>query len=93
MGGFRSGLNPARWKGHLDKVLPAAEKISKTEHFAALPVSDMGAFMIELRNANGVGARALEFAILTAARSGEARGRHGKNSTFKLLCGPSPLNA
>jgi integrase len=72
--GFRSGLNPARWKGHLDKVLPAAGKIAKTEHFAALPVSDMGEFMIALRNASGVGARALEFAILTAARSGEARG-------------------
>ena len=72
--GYREGLNPARWKGHLDKVLPAADKVAKTTHHPALPVSDLGAFMKELRQIQGMGARALEFAILTAARSGEVRG-------------------
>jgi integrase len=72
--GYRDGLNPARWKGHLDKVLPAADKVSKTKHHPALPVGDVGAFMTELRELQGTGARALEFVILTAARSGEVRG-------------------
>lgn len=72
--GYREGPNPARWKGHLDKLLPAPAKIAKVKHFAALPVRDVGAFMLRLRAADGMGARALEFAILTAARSGEVRG-------------------
>lgn len=73
--GYRpEGLNPARWKGGLDKLLPAPGKVAKTEHHAALPVTDMGGFMSRLRQAAGTGARALEFAILTAARSGEVRG-------------------
>jgi len=71
---YRSGENPARWKGHLDKLLPARDKVAKVEHHAALPVGDVGAFMAELRKKVGSGARALEFAILTAARSGEVRG-------------------
>ncbi len=72
--GFRQGLNPARWRGHLDKLLPARSKVAKVEHHDALPVGDVGAFMVKLREAAGMGARALEFAILTAARSGEVRG-------------------
>ncbi len=73
--GYRpEGLNPARWRGGLDKLLPAPGKITKVEHYAALQVGDMGAFMQRLRTAEGVGARALEFVILTAARSGEVRG-------------------
>lgn len=71
---YRSGDNPARWKGHLDKMLAAPKKIAKPEHHAALPVSELGAFMQALRQQAGTGARALEFAILTAARSGEVRG-------------------
>lgn len=71
---YRQGLNPARWKGHLDKLLPKPSKVAKVEHHDALPVSDVGAFMVELRKHQGIGARALEFAILTAARSGEVRG-------------------
>lgn len=66
--------NPARWRGHLDKLLAAKGKIAKPEHHAALPIDDVGAFMAQLRQAEGMGARALEFAILTAARSGEVRG-------------------
>lgn len=72
--GYREGLNPARWKGHLDNLLPKASKVAKEEHHAALPVGSVGAFMAELRKLEGMGARALEFAILTAARSGEVRG-------------------
>jgi integrase len=72
--GLRSGENPARWKGHLDKLLPARNRIAKVEHHAALPYRDAGAFMAELRKQQGIGARALEFAVLTAARSGEVRG-------------------
>jgi len=71
---YRSGLNPARWKGHLDKMLAAPKKIAKPEHHAALPISEVGAFMRSLRQQEGTGARALEFAVLTAARSGEVRG-------------------
>lgn len=71
---YRSGDNPARWKGHLDMLLPARSKIAKAKHFAALPWRDMKPFMAELRQQNGVGALALQFTILTAARSGEVRG-------------------
>ena len=71
---YRVGLNPARWRGHLDKMLPKPGKVAKVEHHPALPAAGMGAFMVRLRAADGLGARALEFAILTAARSGEVRG-------------------
>lgn len=71
---YRSGLNPARWRGHLDKLLPKPSKVATVEHREALDVSEMGAFMLKLREMDGAGARALEFAILTAARSGEVRG-------------------
>lgn len=72
--GLRDGLNPARWRGHLDKLLAKPSKVKKAEHHAALPVGNVGEFMAQLRNVEGMGARALEFAILTAARSGEVRG-------------------
>ncbi len=71
---YRKGQNPARWRGHLDKLLAAPGKVSKVKHHAALPISEVGAFMKQLRGLPGTGARALEFAILTAARSGEVRG-------------------
>ena len=72
--GYREGLNPARWKGHLDHLLPSPRRIMKTGHHAALPVGEVGAFVQRLQAQQGIGARALEFVILTAARSGEARG-------------------
>lgn len=73
--GYRpEGLNPARWRGGLDKLLPPPSKVAKVEHHAALPLRDIGSFMRRLRAAQGMGARALEFAILSAARSGEVRG-------------------
>jgi len=66
-------LNPARWQGHLDTQLPARGRITVPRHHAALPVSQMPRFMKALAKVEGGGARALEFAILTAARSGEVR--------------------
>ncbi|MDP2851853.1 MAG: tyrosine-type recombinase/integrase [Gallionella sp.] len=72
--GYRSGENPARWRGHLDTLLQSPGKVQKVEHHPALPMDDLGAFMVELRQQEGMGARALEFAILTAGRSGEVRG-------------------
>jgi integrase len=72
--GYRSGENPARWKGHLENLLAMPTKIAKVEHHPALPYRELGAFMADLAQMPGEGARALEFAILTAARSGEVRG-------------------
>ena len=71
---YRTGENPARWKGHLEKLLPARSKIKATEHHPALPWLEMGAFMVKLREQEGVAARGVELAILTATRSGEVRG-------------------
>lgn len=64
----------ARWKGHLDHLLAAPRKVKKVEHYKALPFGEMPKFMEELRSRAGMAARALEFVILTAARSGEVRG-------------------
>jgi integrase len=72
--GYRKGENPARWRGHLDKLLPARAKIQKVEHHAALPYDQIGEFSAALRGQEGIGARALEFLILTAARTGEIIG-------------------
>ncbi len=71
---YRKGDNPARWKGNLSAILPAPGDVASVTHHEALPVRDVGAFMVKLREQAGMGARALEFAILTAARSGEVRG-------------------
>ena len=60
--GYRTGENPARWKGHLDHLLPARNKVRKVEHHAALPYAEIGNFMIDLRQIDSVPARALEFA-------------------------------
>jgi len=72
--GYREGENPARWRGHLSKLLPARAKVRKVEHHAALPYGELRAFLTALRTQEGVSARALEFAILTAARTGEIIG-------------------
>jgi integrase len=71
---YRAAPNPARWKGHLDKLLPAPGKIAKTDHHQALPYDDLPEFIKSLAGQQGIGARALEFTILTASRSGEVRG-------------------
>lgn len=72
--GYREGENPARWKGRLDKLLPAPGKIQKTVHRKALPIDAVPQFICDLRTKEGIAARALEFVVLTAARSGEVRG-------------------
>jgi integrase len=72
--GHRSGDNPARWKGNLDAVLAQPGKIARVKHHAALPIGELSAFFARLRQQSGMAARALEFLILTAARSGEVRG-------------------
>ncbi len=72
--GFRKGDNPARWRGHLDHLLPMPAKVTKVVHHPALPFDEMAVFMKELGKQEGTGARALAFLILTAARSGEVRG-------------------
>jgi integrase len=71
--GFRQGENPARWKDHLDHHLPARTDVCKVQHHASLPYSQLASFMNDLRGRVGVSARALEFAILCASRSGEVR--------------------
>ena len=72
--GFRKGGNPARWRGHLDKLLPARGKVQRVQHHPALPYTEMGDFIAVLREQEGVAARALEFLILTATRTGEVIG-------------------
>lgn len=71
---FRAGDNPARLAGHLATILPARNKSANVKHHAALPFKRMAEFMATLTTREGIAARACEFAILTAARSGEARG-------------------
>jgi integrase len=72
--GFRQGPNPAQWKGNLAHILPARAKVRKVVHHAALAFDDMPEFLAALRERPGMAAKALEFAILTAARTGEALG-------------------
>jgi integrase len=89
--GFREGDNPARWRGHLENLLakPGDAKARKREakgrtaHHPALPYPEIGGFMVELRKEEGVGARALEFAILTAARTGEVIGARWEEFDLK----------
>jgi integrase len=69
---YRSGENPARWKGHLNQLLPALAKKSRVTHHKAMPFPEVGAFVSKLRELSGVSARCLEFTILTAARTSEA---------------------
>jgi integrase len=72
--GLRTGENPARWRGHLAELLPARSKVAPVEHHAALPFAELPAFFLRLQAADGLGARALELAILTASRTNEVLG-------------------
>ncbi|MCA8503725.1 integrase arm-type DNA-binding domain-containing protein [Burkholderia multivorans] len=72
--GLRDGENPARWSGHLDQLLAAPTKVQKPKHHTALPYTEIGPFVAELRGMVGTAARALEFTILTAMRTGEVIG-------------------
>jgi integrase len=72
--GYRTGENPARWRGHLDHLLAARAKVARVEHHAAMPHAEVAGFMRDLRRQDGVAARALEFLVLTATRVGEVIG-------------------
>src|SRR5262249_15993041 len=72
--GFRSGDNPARWRGHLQEMFPAVGKIAKVNHHEAMPYVEVPGFMAKLRETDHIAARALEFTILCAARTGETLG-------------------
>jgi len=72
--GYRSGENPARWRGHLENLFPARSKIRKIQHHAALPYSEIADFMQALKQQPGEAARALRFTILTAGRTNEVIG-------------------
>jgi integrase len=80
--GFRQGENAARWRGHLDALLPARGRVRKVKHHAALPYSEIGTFMAALKTREAVAARALEFTILTAARTGEVLGTRWEEIDF-----------
>jgi integrase len=82
---YRAGENPARWRGHLDKLLPKKSKVHSVKHLPALPYAKINEFITALREQPGIAARAVELAILTAARSGEVRG--AKPSEFDLEAG------
>src|SRR5262249_9337025 len=68
---YREGENPARWRGHLDHLLPARKKLRRVKHHAALPYAELPGFLRRLRERDDVEAHALEFLILTAARANE----------------------
>jgi len=80
--GYRSGENPARWKGNLKQLLPTLAKKDRVEHHKAMPFSEVGEFVRKLREMSGVAARCLEFTILTTARTSEAV--EGKPEEFDL---------
>jgi len=87
--GHRRGENPARWRGHLDKLLPARARVRQVKHHAAIPFDELPEFMAALRTRDGVAARALEFLILTAARSGEVIGARPCEFDGKLWTVPA----
>jgi integrase len=72
--GLRAGENPARWRGHLDKLLPPVAKVHKVKHFTAVPIDEVAAIYTRLCESKAMSAVALRFAILTAARAGETTG-------------------
>jgi integrase len=80
--GYRQSENPARWRGHLDKLLPSRSKVRKTQHHSALPYAELSVFLASLRGQEGIAARALEFTILTAGRTSEVIG--ARRSEFNM---------
>jgi len=90
--GWRTGENPARWRGHLEALLPKKTKVRAVEHHAALPYTDIAAFLADLRRQDGIAARALEFAILTAARTGEVLGARWDEIDFGNRLWTIPAN-
>ncbi len=90
--GYRQGDNPARWKGHIEMILPAKSKVAKVKHHAALDYKDMPRFMASMRSQAGVWVLALRFVILTAARTGEVIGADWSEIDFenKVWIVPAP---
>jgi integrase len=82
--GYRTGENPALWRGHLDKLLPAKGKVIKRGHYETLPYKDAAAFMAALRQRENVTARALEFIIMTAVRVSDVLGSAREDRTPML---------
>lgn len=72
--GYRTGENPARWRGHLDNLLPKRSSVQQVKHFSALPMNEVGAFIEKLHSFDGIVSLALEFQILTASRTNEVMG-------------------
>ena len=85
---LRSGENPAAWRGHLDQLLPARSKVQRVNHHPALSYRDLPAFMARLRLKEGVTARALEFVILCASRTGEGLRAESTQFIWRSGCGP-----
>jgi integrase len=81
--GFRDGENPARWRGHMSNLLPARRKVRAVKHHAALPYPEIGTFVADLRSRQGTATAALEFLILTAARTGEVIGARRSEVDFR----------
>lgn len=80
--GFRIGENPARWRGHLENLLANISKSSRTKNHPSLPWQRIGEFMVALSSREGMAAKAVEFTILTACRSGEVRGAQWSEFDF-----------
>jgi len=80
--GYRQGENPARWRGHSENLLPARSKIRAVQHHAALAYTEISSFLTELEKQPGIPALALEFTILTAARTGETIGARFEEIDF-----------
>jgi integrase len=90
--GLRFGENPARWRGHLDQLLPKRHRLTRGHH-AAMAYADVPAFMSDLRAREAVAARALEFLILTAARSGEVLGMRWQEMDLHVCHSNPPRNS
>jgi integrase len=80
---YRQGDNPARWKGNLDQLLLRPSRVRKVKHHPALPYTEIGMFMTDLRSRDGIAARALELAILCAVRTGDIIGGNRENGEDK----------
>jgi len=89
--GFRNGENPARWRGHLDYLLPRQSKLARGHH-AAMPYEDVGAFITGLRARDSLAAQALELCVLTAARSGEILGMRWSEIDFDKKIWTAPAD-
>ena len=89
---YRDGENPARWRGHLAELFPAKGKVRKVKHHAAMVYTDVPAFMAALRERDSVAARATEFAVLTAARTGEIINANWSEFDFKAATWTIPAS-